>query len=93
MQWIRPTYPWSSFIILLLFDRFLGFNTFSAYQRARYSAVKILGRHFAQRDNNNAANNNGGVPGATANVATISSEVLVDMNASSGLSKLPESAI
>ena len=30
----------------MFFCRFLGFNTFTAYQRARFSAVKILGRHF-----------------------------------------------
>lgn len=91
--YIRSLAAGVTLLVIYVCLRFLGFNTFSAYQRARYSAVKILGRHFAQRDNNNAANNNGGVPGATANVATISSEVLVDMNASSGLSKLPESAI
>lgn len=91
--YIRSLAAGVTLLVIYVCLRFLGFNTFSAYQRARYSAVKILGRHFAQRDNNSAANNNGGVPGATANVATISSEVLVDMNASSGLSKLPESAI
>ncbi|XP_063606356.1 uncharacterized protein LOC134781202 isoform X2 [Penaeus indicus] len=91
--YIRSLAAGVTLLVIYVCLRFLGFNTFSAYQRARYSAVKILGRHFAQRDNNSAANNSGGVPGATANVATISSEVLVDMNASSGLSKLPESAI
>lgn len=71
--------------------RFLGFNTFSAYQRARYSAVKILGRHFAQRDHSSASGGSA-AHGATANVATISSEVSVDMNAT-GVPKLSEAAI
>ncbi|XP_018021961.1 uncharacterized protein LOC108678125 [Hyalella azteca] len=34
-------------IIIYVCLRFLGFNTFTAYQRARYSAVKILNRHFS----------------------------------------------
>lgn len=71
---------------LMYLPRFLGFNTFSAYQRARYSAVKILGRHFAQREPAPTADSGAG------NVATISSEVSVDMNAT-GVPKMPEATI
>lgn len=71
--------------------RFLGFNTFSAYQRARYSAVKILGRHFAQREPCSGPIE-AAVAAAPTNVATISSEVSVDMNAT-GLPKMPEDTI
>lgn len=80
----------SHFLTNVLFHRFLGFNTFSAYQRAKYSAVKILGRHFA-RDHGGSVSGMA-PPGASASVATISSEVSVDMHAT-GVPKLPEATI
>ncbi|XP_045610136.1 uncharacterized protein [Procambarus clarkii] len=86
--YIRSLAAGATLLIIYVCLRFLGFNTFSAYQRARYSAVKILGRHFAQRDHGSTS----GVSAATANVATISSEVSVDMNAT-GVPKLPEATI
>ncbi|XP_071529514.1 uncharacterized protein [Panulirus ornatus] len=89
--YIRSLAAGATLLIIYVCLRFLGFNTFNAYQRARYSAVKILGRHFAQRDNN-CASSGSTAPGATANVATISSEISVDMNAT-GVPKLSEAAI
>ncbi|XP_042236888.1 uncharacterized protein LOC121876061 isoform X3 [Homarus americanus] len=89
--YIRSLAAGATLLIIYVCLRFLGFNTFSAYQRARYSAVKILGRHFAQRDHGNTSGESA-IPGATANVATISSEVSVDMNAT-GVPKMPQAAI
>ncbi|KAK4309797.1 hypothetical protein Pmani_018590 [Petrolisthes manimaculis] len=84
--YIRSLAAGATLLIIYVCLRFLGFNTFSAYQRARYSAVKILGRHFAGRE---AAPT---VDPGVSNVATISSEVSVDMNAT-GVPKMPEATI
>ncbi|XP_076064970.1 uncharacterized protein LOC143039006 isoform X2 [Oratosquilla oratoria] len=84
---IRSLAAGVTLLVLYVCLRFLGFNTFSAYQRARYSAVKILGRRFASRE----VPTNGNATGV-GNVATISQEVAVDITAS-GLPKLRESAI
>ncbi|KAK8407307.1 hypothetical protein O3P69_002096 [Scylla paramamosain] len=88
--YIRSLAAGATLLIIYVCLKFLGFNTFSAYQRARYSAVKILGRHFAQRETCPPVEP--GVPTASANVSTISSEVLVDMNAT-GVPKMPEATI
>lgn len=89
--YIRSLAAGATLLIIYVCLKFLGFNTFSAYQRARYSAVKILGRHFAQREPCPAPIE-AGVPAAAANVSTISSEVFVDMNAT-GVPKMPEATI
>lgn len=89
--YIRSLAAGATLLIIYICLRFLGFNTFSAYQRARYSAVKILGRHFAQRDHSSTSGEST-IPGVAASVATISSEVSVDMNAT-GVPKLPEATI
>ncbi|XP_045130701.1 uncharacterized protein LOC123515882 [Portunus trituberculatus] len=88
--YIRSLAAGATLLIIYVCLKFLGFNTFSAYQRARYSAVKILGRHFAQRETCPPVET--GVPAASGNVSTISSEVLVDMNAT-GVPKMPEATI
>ncbi|XP_050727359.1 uncharacterized protein LOC127004082 isoform X2 [Eriocheir sinensis] len=98
--YIRSLAAGATLLIIYVCLKFLGFNTFSAYQRARYSAVKILGRHFAQREPCSgpieaaaaAAAASPPPPPPPTNVATISSEVLVDMNAT-GLPKMPEATI
>lgn len=84
--YVRSLAAGATLLIIYVCLRFLGFNTFSAYQRARYSAVKILGRHFAQRESGPIID-----PG-TGNVSTISSEISVDMNAT-GVPKMPEATI
>lgn len=43
---VRSITAGAMLLMLYICLRFLGFNTFTAYQRARYSAVKILSRHF-----------------------------------------------
>ncbi|KAF2357636.1 Zinc finger RING-CH-type [Trinorchestia longiramus] len=44
---IRSLTVGAMLLIIYVCLRFLGFNTFTAYRRARYSAVKILSRHFS----------------------------------------------
>lgn len=44
IEYFYPVFIMS--VLCCTLRRFLGFNTFTAYQRARYSAVKILNRHF-----------------------------------------------
>ncbi|XP_068228760.1 uncharacterized protein [Palaemon carinicauda] len=90
--YIRSIAAGVTLLVIYVCLRFLGFNTFSAYRRARYSAVKIIGRHFGQREAPAVVPQPVGAIGGFANVATISSEVSVDMNAT-GVPKLPESSI
>ncbi|XP_066951883.1 uncharacterized protein [Macrobrachium rosenbergii] len=90
--YIRSIAAGVTLLVIYVCLRFLGFNTFSAYRRARYSAVKIIGRHFGQREAPAIASQPAGAVGGFSNVATISSEVSVDMNAT-GIPKLPESSI
>ncbi|XP_064114486.1 uncharacterized protein LOC135220850 isoform X3 [Macrobrachium nipponense] len=90
--YIRSIAAGVTLLVIYVCLRFLGFNTFSAYRRARYSAVKIIGRHFGQREAPAIASQPAGTVGGFSNVATISSEVSVDMNAT-GIPKLPESSI
>ncbi|KAK7068265.1 hypothetical protein SK128_028038 [Halocaridina rubra] len=90
--YIRSISAGVTVLVIYVCLRFLGFSTFNAYQRARYSAVKIIGRHFGQRDNPAPVPQCIGATGTMSNVPTISSEVSVDINAT-GVPKLPESNI
>lgn len=87
--YIRTLAAGLALLILYVCLRFLGFNTFNAYNRARYSAVKILGRRFnspREQPHSSAvtiAGGSSGQPGSKQGkpLACISSEITVDINA------------
>ncbi|CAL4074343.1 unnamed protein product [Meganyctiphanes norvegica] len=97
--YIRTLAAGLSLLILYVCLRFLGFNTFNAYNRARYSAVKILGRRFnSPREQQNCstaaiAGTSGQYRSTQGDVAIISSEITVDINATGIPKILPEATI
>lgn len=97
--YIRTLAAGLALLILYVCLRFLGFNTFNAYNRARYSAVKILSRRFnspREQPHSSAiaiAGSSGHHGSKQGKVAWISSEITVDINATPIPKMAPDATI